>query len=79
MVGMPARHGGIGLRSAARTAPAAYWAAWADALPVLSARLPAQCAVLVTALEQDGGGSQSLQAAARAAQLLEAEGFQPPS
>ena len=34
------RLGGLGLRSASRTAPAAYWASWADALPMLSARLP---------------------------------------
>ena len=32
--------GGLGLRSAVRTAPAAFWASWADALPMLSSRLP---------------------------------------
>ena len=37
---LPMRLGGLGLRSASRTAPAAYWASWADALPMLSARLP---------------------------------------
>eukprot|EP00439_Symbiodinium_sp_Y106_P010376 s2888_g1.t1 len=31
---------GLGLQCAERTAPAAYWAAWADALPVLHARRP---------------------------------------
>ena len=36
---LPMRLGGLGLRSASRTAPAAYWASWADALPMLSARL----------------------------------------
>ena len=37
---LPARLGGLGLQCAVRTAPAAYWAAWADALPVLRARRP---------------------------------------
>ena len=32
---LPASLGGLGLASAVRTAPAAYWAAWADALPVI--------------------------------------------
>ena len=37
---LPMRLGGLGLRSARRMAPAAFWASWADALPMLSARLP---------------------------------------
>ena len=37
---LPGTMGGIGLTSAARIAPAAYWAAWADALPVMTARRP---------------------------------------
>ena len=36
----PAHLGGLGLQCAERTAPAAYWAAWVDALPVLHARRP---------------------------------------
>ena len=37
---LPMRLGGLGLRSASRMALAAFWASWADALPMLSARLP---------------------------------------
>ena len=33
-------NGGLGLRSARRTAQAAFWAAWADALPMLHRRIP---------------------------------------
>jgi hypothetical protein len=33
-------NGGLGLRSARRTASAAFWAAWADALPMLHRRVP---------------------------------------
>ncbi|CAE7256258.1 ccdc135 [Symbiodinium natans] len=38
---LPASLGGLGLSQATRTSPAAYWAAWADALIVLRARCPA--------------------------------------
>ena len=37
---LPMRLGGLGLRSAAQTTQATYWASWADALPMLKARLP---------------------------------------
>ena len=37
---LPRRLGGLGLRDARRTALAAYWASWADALPTLCARFP---------------------------------------
>ena len=37
---MPMRFGGLGLRNSQRTAPAAYWASWADSLETLSTRVP---------------------------------------
>ena len=37
---LPMRLGGVGLRSARRMAPAAFWASWADAFPMLSDPLP---------------------------------------
>ena len=37
---LPMRMGGLGLRSAVRCAPAAYWASWADALHMISERTP---------------------------------------
>ena len=37
---LPGALGGLGLQSAETTAPAAYWASWADALPAIRARLP---------------------------------------
>ena len=48
LASLPMRMGRLGLRSALRTAPAAYWASWADALPMIEGRLP-QVAQLVTA------------------------------
>ena len=38
---LPCRLGGLGLRSAVRTSPSAYWSAWADVLPTLRSRFPA--------------------------------------
>ena len=38
---LPMRLGGCGLRDSRRTSPAAYWASWADTLPILVQRFPA--------------------------------------
>ena len=37
---LPLVHGGFGLRSSSLLAPAAHWAAWADALPIIAERAP---------------------------------------
>ena len=37
---LPMRMGGLGLRSARRISAAAYWASWADAIHMISQRLP---------------------------------------
>ena len=37
---LPGRLSGLGLRSAVRSAAGAYWASWADTLPVIRDRLP---------------------------------------
>ena len=37
---LPMRMGGLGLRSAVRCAPAAFWASWADVLDMISERIP---------------------------------------
>ena len=47
---LPAYLGGLGFAEAVRTASAAYWAAWADALPVLAARSPVFAAWTLRAL-----------------------------
>ena len=48
---LPARYGGLGLRSAARTRTAAYWAAWVDALSVLKEKRPALAELLLSKLD----------------------------
>ena len=44
------RLGGFGLRDSIRVAPAAYWASWADTLPVLMKRYPGIGAEVVAQL-----------------------------
>ena len=39
---------GLGLRSAARTSQSAFWASWADAMPLVGARHPEVASQLVT-------------------------------
>ena len=41
LASLPMRMGGLGLRSAVRCSRAAYWASWADALPMIHKRNPA--------------------------------------
>jgi hypothetical protein len=72
-------HGGLGLRSAERLAPAAYWASWADALPLLHRRLPHAAARLLQQLQAGASSTtECLQQAAASAQALAAAGFEPP-
>ena len=49
---IPQIFGGLGLRSAVRTAEPAYWAAWADALPILLERLPEYARLWVAQLTE---------------------------
>ncbi len=74
---LPFREGGLGLRSASRTYPAAYWASWADTLPEVKARHPQTASLLLDQLKL-GADSQapSIQAATASRRLLMSEGFQ---
>ena len=77
---LPLRLGGLGLRSASRTAPAAYWASWADALPMVKARAPGVAADCVAALNTHAQQSGCLAEARDAGELLTRKGFlQRPS
>ena len=51
---LPMRLGGLGLRSNARMAPAAYWASWADALPMIVERIPAVVDNVEAELAEEG-------------------------
>ena len=70
VVQLPFREGGLGLRSAARLAPAAYWASWADCLSQVHARAPHVCAQLLEELEGPPSRAQCVREAQDAATLL---------
>eukprot|EP00435_Cladocopium_sp_Y103_P003690 s4199_g1.t1 len=73
---LPARLGGLGLFPTATFSPAAYWAAWADALPVIAQRRPeaaARCAAEL-ALGSHSAGACFREAAA-AGDLLTQQGW----
>ncbi len=64
---LPASLGGLGLRSALRTAESAHWASWVDALPVLASKAPRVTGMIMTELGRDQGPTTScLQEVARA-------------
>ena len=66
---MPLVLGGLGLRSAARTRQAAFWASWADCLPMIRERHPELAEDLLLRLE-GGANTPALSAARNAALTL---------
>ena len=76
LASLPLRLGGAGLRSAERTAPGAYWAAWADALAVLRERQPAWAQRLCEELQAENSSAGCLREAQAAGRVLDEEGWQ---
>ena len=74
---LPMRLGGLGLRSARRMAPAAFWASWADAMPMLSERLPSLTDQIIEHLENGGVGCHCLPELTESTLRLDRSGFQP--
>ena len=69
------RQGGLGLRSASRGAEAAYWASWADALPMISERNPAIAEHVEHAMTQEVHHEGCLAELHNACGRLDREGF----
>ena len=74
----PRRYSGLGLRSSARTAPAALFGGWAAALPVLRQRFPGWAARFCVELDAPLTVAPCFVAARAAAALLAQEGFEVP-
>ncbi|CAJ1362273.1 unnamed protein product [Effrenium voratum] len=77
---LPAAMGGLGLCSASRVSPAAYWAGWADALTVIQTRRAGFTEARVAELSSPahGPGPPSLREAEAARAQLQAEGDYGP-
>ena len=73
---LPLRLGGCGLRSALRTAPAAYWASWADTLPMIQARHPEVAQCFYEQLREERAGVPGVQAVLEPQAHLAEKGFQ---
>ena len=70
---LPMRLGGLGLRSVSRTAPGAFWASWAGALPIIQGRLLIIANAVMEVLEGNAQGCiGELQESTR---VLDASGF----
>ena len=69
LASLPLRMGGLGLRSMSRCSRAAYWASWADALPMIQERNPA--AMVHNVFPPEGCLSELVQATSQ----LDQEGF----
>ena len=77
LVLLPAGLGRLGLQCAERTAPAAYWAACTDALPVLRARRPdASARCLAELAAGPAAAAACFRAAAEAGCVLDGAGWQ---
>ena len=73
---LPVLAGDLGLRSATRTAPAAWWASWADALGMLRARHPGLAASIMGQLALGPQAeAQCIREVTTARDTLVAEGF----
>ena len=73
---LPMRMGGLGLGSEERCAPAAFWASWADALPMIAERDPAVATEVVDKLPSQEPLHGCLQELREASVLLDMQGFQ---
>jgi len=75
----PRRYGGLGLRSAVRTAPAAHFAGWAAALPLWQSRFPAVCADMLRELALPLATVPCARAAQSATAVLFLDGWEVPT
>ena len=76
---LPLHLGGLGLTSATITAAPAYWASWADTLPILYRQAPQQATTLLQQLEAETPATPSIHALTQAMDQLQRHGFEPPS
>ncbi len=73
---LPARLGGLGIRSCTRTREAAYWASWADALEMIHKRNPELAGRFLATLEASNASNDGcLHELKLAAQRLDEEWF----
>ena len=75
---LPLRMGGLGLRSAVRTSNSAYWASWADSLPMVRERHPGVADMIVDTPESDPA-TPIFFTVVEAVRAIQVANFEPPS
>ena len=76
---LPLSQGGLGLTPASLTATPAFWASWADALPVLHRQAASVTQSILQQLAHPEQAPAHIQAATNAAAMLQQEGWEPPA
>ena len=71
--------GGMGLRNAVRTSPAAFWASWADCLSMVRERHPEIATTILRRMGDPMAPPTLVAARTVAGQLVGVAGFDPPS
>ena len=79
IISLPLSLGGLGLRSATRTSLSAWWASWADTLPMIHARHPDVGMMILHGLNHEAQGPNVRGVADAVRMLTGVEGFEPPS
>ena len=79
MATLPLVLGGLGLRSAVRTSVPAYWASWADCMPMIRERHPQVAEQFAASLEGHPDTPHLREAAAAVRSLHGVMRFEPPS
>ena len=75
---LPLAMGGLGLMSASHLAIPAYWASWADAIPVLHRQAPVVAANIQHQFADPSRAPPQVQAARAARRALQYHGWEPP-
>ena len=78
IVSLPFSRGGLGIQSASRTHPAAFWASWADGLVMVQQRHP-EVAHLIISEMHHGTRSESIRGVVQCQEVLCEVGFAVPT
>ena len=76
---LPLALGGLGLRSAVRTSHSAYWASWADCVPMIARRHPVVAAQMIRSMELGPTIPSLLSLGDAARTILDMGGYVVPS
>ena len=77
-VSLPFFRGGLGIQSASRTHPAAFWSSWADGLEIVQQRHPEVARLIISEIHH-GTRSESIRGVVQCQGILSEVGFDVPT